>query len=147
MSVGEASLQVRRATHNDVPVLARWEHALAQEENEREALTLPQREARLREWMASAQCIAHVFEQAKAPAGFVIWGSHGPREIFVRQFYVQPSSRRQGVGRAAVATMRANVWPRDARVSLRVLVGSAAYLAFWRACGFSDFSITLEQLP
>jgi GNAT superfamily N-acetyltransferase len=141
------ALTARRATHNDVPMLARWEALLADEERDLDEMPLAYREARLREWIASAQCIVHVFERQRVPAGFVIWGTHGPREVFVRQFYIEPGARRQGLGRSGVSLMRTQVWPRDARISLRVLVGSRAYLAFWRACGFSDFSITLEQLP
>lgn len=138
---------IRRASHNDARQLAQWSYALAQEEGIRTTLTALQHEAQLREWIASAQCVVHVIERDRAAVGFVIWGSHGPREVFVREFFVADGARRQGVGRAAVSLMRSSAWPREARVSLRVMVGSAAYLGFWRACGFSDFSITLEQLP
>lgn len=140
-------IQIRRASHNDAHQLAQWSYALAQEEGIRTTLTARQHEAQLGEWIASAQCVVHVIERGHAAVGFVIWGSHGPREVFVREFFVARDARRQGIGRAAVSLMRSNVWPREARVSLRVLIGSAAYLSFWRACGFSDFSITLEQLP
>jgi GNAT superfamily N-acetyltransferase len=147
MSAAQTPVTVRRATHNDVPMLARWEAQLAKEEDDGATQTLAEREARLRDWMASGQCIVHVFERAQVSHGCVTWGSHGPREVFVREFFVEPSARRQGVGRAGVALMRAHVWPRDARVSLRVQIGNASALAFWRACGFSDYSVTLEQLP
>jgi GNAT superfamily N-acetyltransferase len=147
MMNGERRLVLRRATHNDVVQLGRWNLALDREESEREGLNQAQLEARMREWIASAQCIVHIAELDKQAVGYVNWGSHGPREVYVRQFYIAPAVRRQGIGRAVVAAMRETAWPKGARVSLRVLMGSTAYLAFWRACGFTDFALTLEQLP
>jgi ribosomal protein S18 acetylase RimI-like enzyme len=141
------ALQLRRASQNDCAQLGAWNHALIREEGHRNPMTATALEQRMRTWIAAGEFTVQLIERAGSAVGYVCWRMDGPREILVRQFFIVPNARRQSCGREAVEILRSSVWPRQARVTLECLVTNSIGLAFWRACGFTDYTITLEQLP
>lgn len=58
--------------------------------------------------------------------------------------YVDPAARRRGVGQALVAAVQA---AQPAGLSLELLDGNAAALAFYRACGFVETSARGGRMP
>ncbi len=70
-----------------------------------------------------------------------------PTEIYLRQFLVVRRQRRHGVGRRAVAILRSQVWARDKRLSVEVLVANRRAMEFWRNAGYNDHSLRLEIQP
>jgi GNAT superfamily N-acetyltransferase len=68
-----------------------------------------------------------------------------PEVVHLYATWVDPSSRRRGVGRALVEAV--GVWARDlgiGRIVLRVTEGNAAAVALYEGCGFVD---TEEREP
>lgn len=65
-------------------------------------------------------------------------------EVYLRQLFVVRHRRRQGVGRQAVALLRRQIWPGNKRLTVEVLTSNAGGVAFWRACGYRDYCMTLE---
>ena len=65
----------------------------------------------------------------------------------MRQLFVVRHRRREGIGRRAVDTLRAEVWPKDKRLTVEVLVANERGVAFWRSVGYADYALTLEILP
>ncbi len=53
----------------------------------------------------------------------------------------------QGIGRKAMDLLRSKIWPKGTRLTVEVLVKNDAGVAFWRAVGCTDYSLTLEILP
>ena len=84
-------------------------------------------------------------------AGFTVWRSvaHCFRSYtlgLVEEFYVEPSARRKGVGKAAARALLAELAEEgSARVDLHVLLDNPAASAFWRACGFRPRSIAYRR--
>jgi GNAT superfamily N-acetyltransferase len=105
-------------------------------------MTVPELEARMSGWL-SGEYKAILFEDDSGPTGFVLYRVKA-EHICVRQFFVDPESRRQGAGRTAITWLRENVWGSESRLRVDVLVDNAAGLGFWRAMGFLDYSLTLE---
>jgi len=70
-----------------------------------------------------------------------------PEEIYLRQLLVVRNRRRQGLGRRAVEILRSEIWPRNKRLTVDVLVTNKTAIAFWRAVGYADYSLTLQILP
>ncbi|MGA9779580.1 MAG: hypothetical protein ACLPRE_09960 [Limisphaerales bacterium] len=68
-------------------------------------------------------------------------------EISLRQLFVVRNRRRQGIGRQAVEILRSQIWPKNKRLTVSVLVQHTAAVAFWRAAGCRDYALTLEILP
>ena len=69
-----------------------------------------------------------------------------PEEIYLRQLFVVQNRRRKGIGREAVKILRSIIWPKNKRLTVEVLVQNEAAVAFWRAVGYKDYSLTLEML-
>jgi predicted acetyltransferase len=70
-----------------------------------------------------------------------------PQEIYLRQLFVVRSRRRQGLGRRAMEILRSEVWPKNKRLTVEVLVANKAAVEFWRSVGYLDYSVKLEILP
>jgi GNAT superfamily N-acetyltransferase len=65
-----------------------------------------------------------LFEEAGQPAGYALY-RRDPEYVYLRQFYVCPDRRRQGIGRAAIAWLRQHAWD-GRRVRVEVLVSRTA---------------------
>jgi hypothetical protein len=39
------------------------------------------------------------------------------------------------------------IWPKDKRITVEALTHNSAAISFWRAVGFSDYSLALEKMP
>jgi GNAT superfamily N-acetyltransferase len=135
-------MEYRRATVADAPVLAAMNQQLIRDEGHRNRMTAAELTARMAGWLAG-EYEAVLFEEAGRPAGYALY-RRDPEFVHLRQFFVGPKSRRQGVGRAALAWLRRHAWA-GARVRVEVLVGNVAGVAFWRAVGFRDYCLTLES--
>jgi GNAT superfamily N-acetyltransferase len=128
---------------DDAPLLAAMNRRLIRDEGHRNRMTEPQLEARMRGWLAG-DYQAVIFADEQGPAGYALF-RRDCEGAYLRQFYVQPERRRQGVGRAAIRWLFDEVWKDDSRVRLEVLVGNHTGIAFWRAVGFADYCLTMER--
>lgn len=84
-----------------------------------------------------------------AKVGFVRvdrWRTEDERGVFIRDFYIRPEIRRQGVGTAVVQAIRA-VAERDGwvRIDLNVRADNPGGIAFWRSQGFDLQLYQLRQ--
>jgi GNAT superfamily N-acetyltransferase len=131
------------ADFSDAPLLAAMNHRLIRDEGHRNRMTVDQLAQRMRGWLRG-EYQAVVFERDGIPIGYALFRAE-PEFVYLRQFFVNPDSRRQGIGRAAVEWLLTNVWRDAARVRLEVLVENAAGIAFWRALGFHDYALTMER--
>jgi ribosomal protein S18 acetylase RimI-like enzyme len=64
--------------------------------------------------------------------------------LYIRQFYVEKSSRRLGVGKKAITLLRKNAWLNERRLRLDVLVTNFNGIKFWKSVGFKDYCLTME---
>jgi ribosomal protein S18 acetylase RimI-like enzyme len=46
-----------------------------------------------------------------------------------------------------VEILRTQIWPKHSRLTVDVLVQNTVAIAFWRAVGYKEYSLTLEILP
>jgi predicted acetyltransferase len=68
-------------------------------------------------------------------------------EVYLRQLFVARDHRRQGIGHRAIQILRSDIWPKQKRLTVEVLVRNEGAVAFWRACGYRDYALTLEITP
>jgi GNAT superfamily N-acetyltransferase len=139
-------LQYRPATLADVRLLAEMNAALIRDEAHRNRMTVEQLAERMAGFLTTGY-EAVIFERqdpgAAAGVGYALF-QREPEWVYLRQFYVRPECRRRGIGRAALAWLRANAWADSPRVRIEVLTGNSAGIAFWRAVGFADYCLTME---
>jgi len=135
----------RPANLDDCGLLAELNHQLIQDEGHRNPMTIPQLEQRMRYWL-SGEYRAVVFEKADEVVAYALFREQ-PQEIYLRQLFVVRDKRRLGIGAKAVEVLRSNLWPKNKRLTVDVLVTNQSAIAFWRAMGYVDYALTLEIMP
>jgi GNAT superfamily N-acetyltransferase len=136
-------MRFRFALPSDAELLAPLNAQLIRDEGHRNRMSIPQLAERMRGWL-SGEYRAVVFDDDDGVVGYALF-RHEPEHIYLRQFFVRPESRRHGIGRTALLWLRRNAWGPDARVRVDVLVGNELGQVFWRAVGFNEYCVTLEQ--
>ena len=135
----------RSATLHDSPLLAQLNFQLIQDEGHRNSMTVPQLEERMRVWLRS-EYDAMLFEQEADILAYALYRRESS-QVYLRQFFVVPQHRRQGVGRRAMSMLLNKIWPKDRRILVEVLCQNTAATAFWKSVGFQEYSLALEILP
>lgn len=108
-------------------------------------MTVAELEQRMRGWLHS-EYKAILFGEASDTVAYALYREE-PEEIYLRQFFVIRNRRRQGIGREVIEILRSKIWPKNKRLTMEVLVKNVAAVAFWRAVGCQDYSLTLEIMP
>ncbi len=108
-------------------------------------MTVAELEQRMRGWL-QAEYAAVIFEEIGEVVAYALYRDE-PEELYLRQLFVVRNRRREGIGRKAIEILRTQIWPKDKRLTVSVLVSNTAAVAFWRAAGYRDYSLTLDILP
>jgi GNAT superfamily N-acetyltransferase len=135
-------MNFRFATTNDVQALAVLNHALIRDEGHRNLMSVAELTNRMAGWLAG-EYRAVLFDESGQPIGYALF-RRDSEHVYLRQFFVAPEHRRQGIGRAALNWLRANAWNVSDRVRVDVLIGNTTGIAFWRSVSFEDYCVTLE---
>src|SRR5262245_46407546 len=141
----DVGLTFRRAFDSDAPLLAAFNRDLIRDEGHRNRMSLAQLEERMRGWLAG-EYEAILVLQADQPLGYALF-RHDEDAVYLRQFFVVSTSRRRGVGRAAIDWLRRHVGDGAARWRLDVLMGNETGRAFWKSVGFREYCVTMELDP
>jgi GNAT superfamily N-acetyltransferase len=139
----EINVRYRAASLADAGLLARLNAQLVVDEGHRNTMTVPRLAERMTQWLKN-DYQATLFEARGEVVGYALYLLE-PDYVYLRQLYVQADLRRRGIARRALEWLRDNAWKTRPRVRIDVLVGNRAGIAFWRAVGFSDYSITMER--
>jgi GNAT superfamily N-acetyltransferase len=139
------TVKVRLATQDDCGLLAELNHQLIQDEGHRNSMTVSQLEQPMLGWLA-AQYRAVIFEAEGEVVAYGLFCEQ-PHEIHLRQLFVVRHKRRRGFGRQAVEMLRSDIWPKNKRLTVDVLVANDDAVRFWRAVGYADYALTLEIMP
>lgn len=108
-------------------------------------MTVPELRDRMKGWLAS-EYKGVIFVTGKEAVAYALFRETAT-EVYLRQFFVRPDLRRQGIGREAISTLKNGIWPSHKRLTLDVLVSNVAGIAFWRSAGYKDYCLTLEIMP
>jgi GNAT superfamily N-acetyltransferase len=134
----------RFATEADLDLLARWNHQLIQDEGHRNPMTVPELGVRMKGWIAG-EYRAVIFSCAE-PVAYALY-KPGDTHVHLRQLFVRRDQRRKGIGRSSFELLRRQVWPANLRLTVDALCANQSAIAFWRALGYKDYSLTLEIAP
>jgi GNAT superfamily N-acetyltransferase len=116
---------------------------LIRDEGHRNTMTAQQLAERMSGWLKN-EYQAFVFEAEEKVIGYALFRIE-PDYVYLRQLFVQPEMRRQGVARRALEWLRQNAWGVRSPVRIDVLVGNQSGIAFWRSVGFADYCLTMER--
>jgi ribosomal protein S18 acetylase RimI-like enzyme len=140
----KVNLTYRLARMSDVSLLAELNQQLIRDEGHENPMTLPELADRMKLWLRR-ECQAVLFARNDEVAAYALYRID-PGWIYLRQFFVSPAHRRQGIGRAAIRILLEAIFPAHTRVTVEVLYHNYRAHEFWRAVGFKDFAVTLEML-
>jgi GNAT superfamily N-acetyltransferase len=137
----------RIATAEDCRLLAEMNQQLLEDEKHRNRFTtLPQLEERMRDFLLG-EYRGVIFEEGGEVVAYALYREQ-PEEIYLRQLFVVRDRRRQGHGRRAMEMLRSQIWPKNKRLTVDVLVRNTVAIAFWRSVGYKDYLLGLEiQAP
>jgi GNAT superfamily N-acetyltransferase len=136
----------RRGTKADCALLGALNHQLIQDEGHRNPMTVPELQKRMRDWLRRGDYAAELFEEGDEVVAYALY-RETLTEIYLRHLFVVRHRRRQGIGRRAMRVLLHELWPRGKRLTVEVLWGNAAGLAFWKAMGYREYSLCLEIMP
>lgn len=144
------SIKLRKATINDITALAEMNKQLIRDERSRHSMNVNQLELRMQSWLDGDWSAIMIYKNNDL-IGYLLYQQRSDdydpdqRIIFVRQFFVQRTYRRRGIGREAFEAIAAQFFPSDAQVSLDVLSTNPEALHFWEDLGFSRYATILHR--
>ena len=133
------------AYETDLDILAQWNHQLIRDEGHRNPMTVSQLRDRMRQWL-SADYTAVIFDKDGESVAYALY-RESEDEIYLRQLFVKPENRNQGIGKEAVRILKEEIWTRSKRLTVDVLSHNKAVITFWRSVGYKDYCLTLEIMP
>src|SRR5687767_13896458 len=117
----------------DCELLGELNHQLIRDEGHRNRMSAPELGRRMREWLAG-EYRAVIFEDENGMIGYALFREQ-TEEIYLRQLFICREQRRKGFGRRAMQILRDEIWPKNKRLTVEVLVANRAAVEFWRAVG------------
>lgn len=143
-------VELRKANINDIAVLAEMNQQLIADERSRNPLNVSQIESLMHSWLDGSWSAVMISKNENL-IGYLLYqqrrDDYDPEQliIFVRQFFVQRTYRRRGIGREAFEQIVSEYFPSDATIMLDVLATNSAALHFWEDIGFTLHSTTLKR--
>lgn len=138
-------MEYRFATTNDLDRLAEWNHQLIRDEGHRNAMTVAELRERMKTWLCG-EYKAVLFGPAEDPVAYALY-KENLAELYLRQLFVRRDRRSEGIGHAAMNVLRSEIWHRDKRLTVEVLIANGKAVKFWRSVGYQDYCLTLEIMP
>jgi len=139
-------MKYRFAVAEDVPLLARMNRQLAEDEGHRNRVQSDSWfEDRMRDFI-NGNYRAILFEREEGVVAYALFTDQTDFSdtVYLRQIFVQRSCRRQGVGREVMRILMEEIWPAEKRITVGVLHGNQPAVEFYRAIGFQPYSIEME---
>lgn len=137
------NLNYRRPLVSDLPILARMNKDLIDDERSHNPMSVRHLAERMKDWLESGDYDAILFEYNDALVAYALF-QQKPASIYLRQFFVDRDFRRQGIGRCAIHMLLNDIFPPGLRITLDVLTSNPAGKAFWHQVGFQHYALTLE---
>lgn len=146
MPVDAAALAFVPAAADDVDLLAELNQGLARDEGSDIAEA---GFAAFRDRMAgflAGDYEGTIFRDGERVAGYALYRREDEL-YYLRQFYICPEFRGQGLGRACFERLRREVFPPELELSLSVLATNPNGAAFWAALGLKPHHTNLRLPP
>ncbi len=106
-------------------------------------MSVPELRDRMASWLSGEYNAVLFLQDDVEPVAYGLYREHDD-EIYLRQFFVRRTIRRQGIGKTAFAIQREKVWLKGKRLTVDVLSTNDAAIQFWRSVGYSEYCLTLE---
>ncbi len=147
MSEPAPRLIYRFAAASDAPLLATMNKHLIEDEGHSNPMTLIQLEARMRQWLQSAQYRGVLFwAEEPAPAAYALYREDNTHS-YIRHFFVARTHRRRGLGREAFQLLQTEILPASHPIMMDVLAANQRGYTFWQSLGFEAYAVRMVLPP
>jgi GNAT superfamily N-acetyltransferase len=137
----------RRCTSDDVEVLAAMNEQLSRDEGAAPVGPLSAYVDRMTTWLEQGRYEAAIAESGGEPVAYVVWRDDPDyADVFLRQVFVVPVHRGQGLGRRLFERAVEEFWPGNT-LRLDVYDSNPRGRAFWESLGFVPFSRLMRREP
>jgi ribosomal protein S18 acetylase RimI-like enzyme len=139
-------MKYRHATLDDVPILAKMNRRLTEDEQHRNQFKSDEWFKERMESFLKGEYEAIIFEKDGKALAYALYRDHPEHDdtIYLRQIFVDRFFRRQGFGRKAMKILMKEVWPREKRLTVEVLSSNEAAFLFYKSVGYKECSLELE---
>ena len=139
----------RLATMNDIPILAKMNRELTEDENHRNRFQTDAWFQQRMQIFLNGDYHAVIFGQDGKILAYALYRNHPEYKdtIYLRQIFVDRDFRRQGIGRQAMQILMNEYWSKEKRLTVEVLSDNITAYAFYKSVGYRDYSLELEIKP
>jgi GNAT superfamily N-acetyltransferase len=143
-------LTFRKASLDDVPLLAQMNKQLIEDESSRNPMTLEELEARMTRWLEKDYEAVFMVRNEDI-VGYVLYRKADDEyfpyhsNIHVRQYFITRSWRRRGIGQVAFEQIVKDFFPQGSAITLDVLERNPEAKQFWLKLGFEVYHTTLRR--
>lgn len=143
-------IHLRPATLDDVIILAEMNQQLIIDEGSHNQMTFEQLKERMYRWLTGERD-AVIVERKDRVIGYMLYtrvaDEYFPYKdsIYIRQFFIEPSFRRRGIGQIAFERIVTDVFDENVALTLDVLESNPEGKAFWSKMGFAVYHTTMRR--
>jgi ribosomal protein S18 acetylase RimI-like enzyme len=136
----------RLATVNDVPLLAKMNRLLTEDEEHRNRFRIVEWFQKRMESFLLGDYQAVLFEQDEKVIAYALYKGRTEHEdtIYLRQLFVDRQHRRQGIGRQVMEILMNEYWSKDKRLTVEVLNHNKAAFEFYKSVGYKVYCLEME---
>ncbi len=135
-------MRIETARQDDLTILAMMYKQLRIDAKYRTHLSLEKLQEKMNAFITEDAWIASLFRHERQVIGYCLWQEKSDA-VYIRQFWIMRSQRRQGYGRECFSKLQKEVW-KGKRLKLEVLYHNKRGESFWHAMGFTPYAITYE---
>ncbi len=144
------NIRLRPATLGDVAILAEMNQQLIIDEGNFNTMSLEELEQRMVKWLSSGR-EGVIVERNDDVIGYMLFWRVEDEfypykdSIYIRQFFIQPSFRRRGIGQIAFDRIIEEFIDDGVALTLDVLESNPEGKAFWAKLGFVEYHTTMRR--
>ncbi len=135
-------MKIKTAQQDDLTILAMMYRQLRTDAKYRSSLSLEKLQHKMSNFISKDGWTASLFYDEGQVIGYCLWQEKSDA-VYIRQFWIMRSQRRQGYGRKFFTSLQAEQWDKK-RLKLEVLYPNTRGESFWHAVGFVPYSVTYE---
>jgi ribosomal protein S18 acetylase RimI-like enzyme len=133
-------------------MLTEMNQQLIIDEGSKNTMSVLELEERMRNWLQTGREAVIVQRDQETIGYMLFWYSTDEyypyqNSINVRQFFIQPSYRRRGIGQQAFDQIVNEYFAAGSAIMLDVLESNPEGKEFWQKLGFSTYCVTMRRDP
>ncbi len=143
------ALLIRAATESDLPILARMNKYLIEDEGSRNPKSVVELQHRMSEWLQGDWNVELLVDE-ETIVGYAVYqfrkDEYYPDKtaVYLRQFFIDRDKRNKGLGNLAFKTLAQTRFPTGCTIVIDALASNPRGYKFWSKLGFQPYCTTMH---